>query len=155
TLITIEPGLLRLWTCCEAPNPNRPFQEFLVHQLSYSDVSSEVRASLESKAVQALHWINLVSGEFFRLHTERFNRNGRADHLLLDNLRYIRGELKEAGLDDDDICHDLLARIIFVQFLFDRKDSDGSAALNSIKLGRLHEEGVLSKIYTSFSEILE
>ena len=56
---------------------------------------------------------------------------------------------------DDDTSHDLLARIIFVQFLFDRKDSDGKAALNEEELRRLHErDGILSQTFTGFSDIL-
>ncbi len=74
--------------------------------------------------------------------------------MLLGNLRYIRYRLAEEGLTDDDICHDLLARTIFVQFLFDRKDSDGVAALNRNKLHRLHAEGILSSAYDDLSSIL-
>ena len=74
--------------------------------------------------------------------------------MLLSNLRHIRSELDKAGLKDDDIAHDLLARIIFVQFLFDRKDSDGNAALTPAKLGRLHDEGILKKLHNDFASIL-
>src|SRR3989304_978668 len=74
--------------------------------------------------------------------------------MLLSNLRYIRKELDKAGLKDDDIAHDLLARIIFVQFLFDRKDSDGNAALTPTKLARLHTEGTLKKSHGDFASIL-
>lgn len=154
-LITIEPGLLRAWSCCEAPDPNRRVNEFLVHQISPSDLSEERQAErLENRAARALHWINLVSGEFFSQHAARFNRDGRADQMLLGNLRHIRTKLGEAGLQDDDVCHDLLARIIFVQFLFDRKDSDGAAALTPTKLARLHAEGVLSRTHANFASIL-
>jgi hypothetical protein len=98
--------------------------------------------------------VNLVSGEFFKRSAGRFSRDGRADQMLLGNLRYIRARLREAGLEDDDICHDLLARIIFVQFLFDRKDSDGIAALNPNRLTRLHNDRVLARRHTSFDSIL-
>jgi len=135
TLITIEPSLLRVWTCCESPDPNRQLADFLVHEVSSRDLSSGQSLALENLAVRALHWVNLVSGDFFERHPERFSRDGRADQMLLGNLRYIRARLTEAGLEDDDVCHDLLARIIFVQFLFDRKDSDGIAALNPNRLG--------------------
>ncbi|WP_350357508.1 Eco57I restriction-modification methylase domain-containing protein [Paraburkholderia fungorum] len=154
TLITIEPGLLRAWSCCEAPNPDRQFDEFLVHEIKPGDLVSKKSDGLENRAARALHWINLVSGEFFSQHAERFDRDGRADQMLLRNLRDIRDKLRAAGLKDDDVCHDLLARIIFVKFLFDRKDSDGAAALTAAKLTRLHSEGVLSQPYADFASIL-
>lgn len=154
TLITIEPNLLRVWTCCESPDPNRELEKFVVHQVSSTDLSSGQGMALENRAVRALHWVNLVSGSFFEQNPERFNRDGRADQMLLGNLRYIRTRLTEAGLDNDDVCHDLLARIIFVQFLFDRKDSDGVAALNVNRLARLHNDGVLARAHTSFDSIL-
>jgi len=154
TLITIEPSLLRVWTCCESPDPNRQLADFLVHEVSSRDLSSGQSLALENLAVRALHWVNLVSGDFFERHPERFSRDGRADQMLLGNLRYIRARLTEAGLEDDDVCHDLLARIIFVQFLFDRKDSDGIAALNPNRLVRLHNDGILARLHTSLDSIL-
>ncbi|KGV19916.1 N-6 DNA Methylase family protein [Burkholderia pseudomallei TSV 43] len=153
-LITIEPNLLRVWSCCEAPDPNRQVDQLLVHQVTAADFKNSHAVSIESSAAQALHWINLVSGQFFHEHAERFNRDGRADQMLLGNLRYMRQKLADAGLVDDDICHDLLARVIFVQFLFDRKDSDGAAALTPSKLARLHAEGVLGHVHSSFDSIL-
>ncbi len=154
TLITIEPGLLRAWTCCEAPDPNKQIDEYLVHQVGQSDLAEGQAEILENRAARALHWINLVSGEFFSQHASRFSRDGRADQMLLGNLRDIRVKLWEAGLQDDDVCHDLLARVIFVQFLFDRKDSDGAAALTRSKLSRLHADGILSSVHNDFASIL-
>lgn len=154
-LVTIEPNLLRVWSCCEAPDPDKNVCDFLVHQVTSSDVTQVHSDGLESRAARALHWINLVSGEFFSQYAERFDRDGRADQMLLGNLRYIRARLADAGLRDDDICHDLLARIIFVQFLFDRKDPDGAAALTPAKLVRLHDDGILSRVHTGFASVLD
>ena len=70
------------------------------------------------------------------------------------NLRFMRSELARIGLINDDICHDLIARVIFVQFLFDRNDADGRAALNQDMLKRLHSDGILSRAYSSLAEIL-
>jgi hypothetical protein len=154
TLITFEPGLLRVWTCCESPDQNRRLEDFVVHRVSSDELDSKHSLALENLGARALHWVNLVSGEFFQQHAHRFNRDGRADQMLLGNLRYIRARLIEAGLEDDDVCHDLLARIIFVQFLFDRKDSDGIAALNPNRLARLHNDGILARLHTSFDSIL-
>jgi len=154
TLITIEPDLVRVWTCCETPPPrDQPITSLEVHSVAAELLSSGPRA-LEAQASRALHWLNLVSGEFFAAHASRFDRDGRADQLLLRNLRHIRAILATKGLNDDDICHDLLARVIFVQFLFDRRDTDGKPALSADSLKRLHAEGVLAGLYTTFAEIL-
>ncbi|WP_137136686.1 N-6 DNA methylase [Rhizobium sp. FKY42] len=154
TLITIEPDVVKVWSCCEAPSDDMLVDSFVVHTVSAAQFSDDHHARLENGAVRALHWINLVSGKFFADLADRFNRDGRADQTLLTNLRFIREKLLRSGLTDDDVCHDLLARVIFVQFLFDRKDSDGTAALNPDKLKLLFNEGVLSSIYRRFTDIL-
>lgn len=153
-VVTIEPDLLRIWTCCEPPNPNRPLSAFLVHELGEPEPQEAKRPTLELQAARALHWINLVSGEFFREHAHRFSRHGRADQMLMANLQDIRDKLSETGLRDDDICHDLLARVVFVQFLFDRKDSDGKPALTPAKMAYLHEQGVLHRPHENFASVL-
>lgn len=153
TVVTVEQGLLRVWTCCEPPDNRRPVGDYVVHELSDSDLADT--RSITQRATQALHWVNLVSGQFFRERSERFNRDQRADQMLLSNLRHLRKMLQDAGLTDNDVCHDLLARIVFIQFLFDRKDSKGNAALNRNKLAALHEEGVLKKEHKDLHSILE
>ncbi|MET1111800.1 MAG: N-6 DNA methylase [Allosphingosinicella sp.] len=153
-LITIEPDIVRVWTCCETPPPSdKPLDTLMVHEVPAAALVGRTDA-LEQQAARALHWLNLVSGEFFAQNAARFDRDGRADHLLLRNLRHIRAILAADGLADDDICHDLLARVIFVQFLFDRRDADGKPALNAESLKRLHTDGVLSEAYTTFAAIL-
>ena len=154
TLVTIEPTILKVWTCCEAPDPNRDLDAYLVQNLAFDALAPDGSHLLEAQAARALHWINLVSGHFFLAHAARFHRDGRADQMLLGNLRHIRSVLARQGLVDDDICHDLLARIIFVQFLFDRKDQDGKAALTPATLRRLQKEGVLAGAHDSFSSVL-
>jgi hypothetical protein len=153
-LVTIEPSLLRVWSCCEAPDPNRALEDYLVRDLRADELHADSAHALELQAARALHWINLVSGAFFSEHSTRFDRDGRADQMLLGNLRHIRGQLSQLGLTNDDICHDLLARIIFVQFLFDRKDQDGNPALTVASLHRLQREGVLAKVHDSFHGLL-
>lgn len=154
TLITIEPSQLRVWSCCEAPDRNRALEDYLVLRLGADDLPADRSKVLELQAARALHWINLVSGTFFAEHSARFDRDGRADQMLLGNLRYIRDQLSKLGLTNDDICHDLLARIIFVQFLFDRKDQDGNPALTVASLHRLQKEGLLKNIHDSFHGLL-
>lgn len=152
TLITIEPHLLRVWSCCEAPLEAQPIAARVVHSVDAALLAGSY--ALQSAAARALHWVNLVSGTFFANHADRFDRNGRADQLLLSNLRAIRSLLLSSGLADDDVCHDLLARVIFVQFLFDRKDSEGKAALNAAKLAKLQERKVLAQLHDSFASVL-
>ncbi|MCC0807652.1 N-6 DNA methylase [Methylobacterium sp. W2] len=154
TLITIEPTTLRVWSCCEAPNPDRPIADYLVTALTTLEMAGDQSTDLQRRAARALHWVNLVSGHFFAMHEGRFDRDGRADQMLLGNMRYIRDELAARGLVDDDVCHDLLARVIFVQFLFDRKDQDGNPALTEAKLHRLHKDQVLEERHSSFSSVL-
>ncbi|MBW4040279.1 MAG: N-6 DNA methylase [Acidobacteria bacterium] len=153
-LVTIEPSLLRVWSCCEAPDKNRALEDYLVRELRAEELQVDQAQTLELQAARALHWINLVSGAFFSDHSARFDRDGRADQMLLGNLRYIRDQLSQLGLTNDDICHDLLARIIFVQFLFDRKDQDGNPALTVASLHRLKKEGLLSNVHDSFHGLL-
>ncbi|MEK6335706.1 MAG: N-6 DNA methylase, partial [Acidobacteriota bacterium] len=124
--------------------------EYIVEQLSIADLENGV----SRRAAQILHWVNLVSGQFYKERPEQFRRDQRADQTLLDNLDFVRTRLRDSGLTNDDVCHDLLARIVFVQFLFDRKDSSGYAALNAGKLERLYEEGVLRGRHDSFASIL-
>jgi hypothetical protein len=154
TLITVEPATIRAWSCCEAPDPNRLIEEYLVSAIPAEALVTGQATQLQSRAARVLHWINLVSGQFFAEHAGRFDRDGRADQMLLGNMRYIRDELANRGLVDDDVCHDLLARVIFVQFLFDRKDQDGNPALTKGKLHRLHKEGILKRRHSSFESIL-
>lgn len=154
TVITIEPTLLRVWSCCEAPDPERDIDNYLVESLTAEDLEVEQSDQLQAHAARSLHWINLVSGLFFAKHSSRFDRDGRADQMLLRNLRYIREELKSNGLTNDDICHDLLARVIFVQFLFHRKDQAGNPALTVAKLHRLHKDGILENTHSSLDSVL-
>lgn len=152
-LVTVEPHLLRAWTCCEPPSPS---EELLapcaLHELPSSELAKP--GSLAKRAVQALHWVNLVSGQFFKDNASHFRRDQRADQLLLENLRFVRQALREKGLTNDDVCHDLLARVIFIQFLFDRKDSNGRAALNAGTLERLHSETKLNAKHENLASIL-
>ena len=154
TVITIEPAMIRVWSCCEAPDPEREVDTYMVKSLPATYLEGEQSDALEVSAARGLHWINLVSGQFFAENASRFDRDGRADQMLLKNLYYIREELVRQGLKNDDICHDLLARVIFIQFLFDRKDQDGKPALTVTMLHRLQKEGILENVHSSFDSIL-
>jgi hypothetical protein len=152
-LVTVEPHLLRVWTCCEPPG-NRLITDFVVKEVPTAGLAKATMTNRSAEATQALHWVNLVSGQFFKENAPRFHREQRADQMLLENLRFVRQQLHDIGLTNDDVCHDLLARIIFIQFLFHRKDSSGTAALNPAKLEWLHDQNILQDEHEGFSSIL-
>lgn len=154
-LITIEPGLVRAWSCCEEPpgtNENNPFKAQIKR---YELGTSEEHGDLSSQAARSLHWVQLVSGQYFKENESHFKRDHCADYLLLENLKGVRQKLIDDNGLDPDICHDLLARIIFVQFLFHRKDSNGRPALDTTRLNRLYEDRILSARYEELAQILE
>ena len=154
SLITMEPELLRVWTCYEEPPAASEILD-PVFEVSRSELESLNQPSLSQQAAKALdiHWAGLVSGQFFKEHHERFKRSHSADQMLLSNLKSLRKQLREQDLDYNTI-HDLLARIIFIQFLFDRKDSQGNPALNEELLNHLYRHEELSAKYHNLPEIL-
>lgn len=143
-LITLEPHLLRVWSCCEPPEQSK----------APNPVTEISQPSISEQAAKALQWVDLVSGQFFEEHDSRFRKSGSANQMLLSNLKEVRRQLSEEGLKKETI-HDLLARIIFIQFLFQKKDSNGTPALNERILRNLHETRVLSNYYDNLPEILE
>lgn len=146
-LITIEPHLIRAWSCYEKPDA----QSGEFPAVPIVKEGDGVITNID-KLIDSLHWIQLASGQFFAQRADRFDRNQRADTTLLNNLRYVR-KLLTADLPED-IAHDLLARIIFIQFLFQRTDSRGNPALSPRKMSNLHQQGVLSRTYTELAGIL-
>ena len=151
-LLTVEPHRLRAFTCCERPSPTVDGDK-LPAEISEARHDFENPPSLSDQAAYSLSWLELASGRFFHKYKRRFRSRNRADNLLVDNLQFVRSRLVEAGLGQD-IVHDLLARIIFVQFLFQRRDSEGNAALNPHYLSLLHERRVLSSRYQSLGKVL-
>jgi len=163
-LIVIEPTLIRVFSCYEKPKEQKlasnelPFEEvetgFSAPNPIYEYNPKAETLSTEAKsAIKALQWVELVSGNFFNEEKARFPREQKADETLLHNLSFIRKELNNEGLEYDTI-HDLLARIIFIQFLFDRKDSQGKSVISSEYLEQLHKDKELSSKYENPEEIL-
>ena len=153
-LITVEPSVLRAWTCWKRPvKAGEGVGKLRVEELR-SDLFDG--ASLSEQAARALHWVELASGSFFRnpKYSRYFQRNQRADHLMLEDLKGLRCRLLGKKLPQD-ICHDLIARVIFIEFLFQRKDSQGNAALDDGVLRNLRDEGVLSRDHGDLGSILE
>lgn len=144
SLITLEPNLLRVWSCCVDPEDPR----------SDVPITEATSASLSEQAADALQWVELVSGQFFQDNIDRFKKSGSADQMLLSNLKEVRRQLYEAGLHDYATIHDLLARIIFIQFLFQKRDSEGNFALDERILQDLYVDRVLSEVYRELPELL-
>ena len=147
-LITVDPVVIRAWTCCEPPSPEdeSPRTEIVEARISADDVATTARSSL-------LHWQHLQAATIFKRFPARFKPGLAASSLLLSNLKEIRREL----LADDlpvDLAHDLLGRLIFVQFLFHRQDSEGRSALNTEFLRTLKQRGVVKSTHQSLSSIL-
>lgn len=161
-LIVIEPTLIRVFSCYEKPKEKTvdlgklPFEtepEFSAPKPIHEFNPKEILSDDTRKAIKALQWVELVSGNFFKEEKDRFPREQKADETLLKNLSIIRQKLHKKGLEYDTI-HDLLARIIFIQFLFDRKDSQGKSIISSEYLEQLYKENKLSKEHKNLEEIL-
>jgi hypothetical protein len=150
-LLTVDPSSVRAWTCCEIPTQD---SSLFTNGPEIAEVRVEWGDNREQgQLATALHWVNLVSGRFFAERTERFDSSGRLDQVLLSNLKSIRRQLNQARLPYS-VAHDLLGRVIFIQFLFQRTDSSGNAALNASVLHRLVEQGVLQKQHEDLASIL-
>jgi len=117
-LITLEPHRLVAWSCCQSPKESLHDRIVCDMSSAYDSLTSE---SQQESVRNLLHWISLVTGNLLKQRETQFPADGRADALLLKNLKYIRRELLKDGLPQK-YCHDLLARVIFTQFLFHRKD---------------------------------
>lgn len=154
-LITIDPYEVRTWSCFVAPQ--QLMGQFDSEAAELSQIRGDIAsgASLADQAAKSLHWLSLVSGRLIQDHPAAFRPEGRADRLLLDNLKEARRKLL-AGSDglEADLAHDLIARLMFVQFLFDRKDAGGVSALNKNRLAQLHREGTLKKRHADLASIL-
>ncbi|MDI1444691.1 N-6 DNA methylase [Polyangium sp. 6x1] len=146
-LVTLEPHLIRAWTCWKRPSTGK---EQLADE---SLVASIDPKKIASQAAQSLHWVELATGQFFQKNEPHFMREERADLLLLANLKQLRKQMKATQLPED-IIHDLLARVIFIQFLMQRLDAAGVPALSPAVLRRLYDGGVLSNLHTSLDGIL-
>lgn len=153
-LLTVDDRELRAFSCSEPPSRDLPLDldsEITEARYVFDDMHEAVDDTADKRL--SLHWLELATGSFLSRHNERFKRRNRADNLLLDNLSLLRKRLNDDGLPFETI-HDLLARTIFVQFLFDRKDANGVTALNEERLAKLCEQEVLSEEYDSFADIL-
>ncbi len=156
-LIVSEPTLLRVWSLLDLPSsaggerqPPDPIGEAAWVNDDFRDLTIN------------LHWVYLSSRQFFKekKFAPHFNEANRADKTLLKNLRAVKDilladELIQGSIDEKkEIVHDLLSRVIFLQFLWDRKDKDGRSALNSDFLADLYRRSELRETHTSLASIL-
>ncbi len=147
-LITLEPHRVQAWTCALAPKKGKTQRKLdalrVMPPLALTEGEKRSRL-LQSDAAQVLHWVNLVSGDFVRERPAKFRKEERADAKLVGNLRAVRAKLLSTGMEME-VCHSLLARLIFTQFLFQRRDSDQNPAITQRVLeGRF--DGSLKKVY--------
>jgi type I restriction-modification system DNA methylase subunit len=149
-LVTLEPHRLMAWSCLQDPNQNESMRR--VCEFSGQDSSKKGDPNEQERIRELLHWVSLVTGHLQKQMPSHFPSDGRADTLLLKNLRYVRKELLSQGLDRT-FCHDLLARIIFTQFLFHRKDSSGKPFFSNTLLGK-RCDGELQHVYSDLPSIL-
>jgi len=159
-LITIDPVALRSWSCCEPPDTDGALFNSAEIPEGRLDLESPVAAQVH--VAHVLSWLSLTSGAFFRRPATApfFNRNNAADRLLLENLREVRRQLHDGDAKTDrppldyGTIHALLARLMFLQFLADRRDVDGHAALSPEFFVQRQQDGTLTGIYDSFSSVL-
>ncbi|SIN83670.1 N-6 DNA Methylase [Singulisphaera sp. GP187] len=150
-LITLEPHRLIVWSCYQ--HPKKSLAQRKVHELDSKQFATSP-SSQQPSLLALLHWVSLITGSVLRQTPSKFPMEGRADKLLLKNLRFIRRQLLNSNPSlPRHYCHDLLARMIFTQFLFDRKDSDGRPFIDR-KLLEGRFEGKLTQVHTGLETIL-
>lgn len=151
-LVTLEPRRIIAWTCHCDPNQSEQMRKVCELPTPPGFTSS---GDQEQRHVRdLLHWVSLITGHIQQQRPEHFRADGRADALLLKNLRFVRGELITRGLPQN-FCHDLLARIVFTQYLFHRRDADGSAFFTSHLLDRLKNDGTLKTSHGDLGAVLQ
>ena len=133
-LITLEPHRIQSWTCSKKPGKKRKAEDFRILPPIEWEEGESPASALQQEAAQALHWVQLVSGGLLEQHKSKFPKDERVDAVLVSNLKAVRASLtKELGLPIET-CHNLLARLIFTQFLFQRVDSKGRPAISQSEL---------------------
>jgi hypothetical protein len=170
-LVTLEPNRVLVWSCNVPPSETESTTGEFAFAASSADfterlISCEITrlddplaqatagTAVEQSAIQALHWVNLLAGRHFQRRPDAFKPEGKLDSTLIRNLLHVRNHLHDTlGLGTAH-CHDLLARLIFVQFLFQRKDSKGRAALHREKLHALAARGTLRKRHDDLVALL-
>lgn len=167
-LVTLEPSRIFLWSCCVPPvertneaSLNLEPPDLASHLISVAFERTDdplaaltTAQGIECDAIKALHWVNLLAGRHFTERPDAFKPSGRLDETLILNLVAVRNHLTGTLKLPERRCHDLLARLIFIQFLFQRTDSSGRAALNVDRLRALTKDGILKRNHTTLEGLL-
>jgi N-6 DNA Methylase len=155
-LVTLEPQQLVAWSCYQ--DPKLPLEDRRVCELPTPAGFNASAMSQQHDVRKLLHWVSLVTSRLQRELPGKFPSDGRADVLLLKNLRHIRQALLASDWGQEErgkeFCHDLLARTIFTQFLFHRKDSNGEPFFSQRLMKRLHDDGTLSRFHVDLVSVL-
>jgi hypothetical protein len=163
-LITLEPTRVLAWSCNVRPShdPKATGRERLAGKLvswEFERTNDALAHQIEiigseQSAAQALHWVSLLAGSHFETHPQSFKTSQRLDATLIANLLCVRNELRDRLGLQESRCHDLLARLIFIQFLFQRKDSKGYPAIHAAKLHKLADDKVLQNRHDTLESLL-
>ena len=154
-LITIDPQAVDVWSCFVPPGSLMGQPDPTRARIQDASAARGPDGSLGEKVLISLRWLSLVSGKLIEDNASFFPTEGRADQTLLENLKAARGALLQ-GQDrlTPDLAHDLLARLMFIQFLFDRQDASGESALNGARLEELHRTGELNGLHKDLQSVL-
>jgi type I restriction-modification system DNA methylase subunit len=117
-LFLAYPGELKVYDL--ANEPAKDIQEW--GKLSHLAVAKSINEVAEK--LKAFRREQLETGLIFEEEELRFgDLNNRADKALINNLKEVRKELIEDGLDNDNIkyAHALIGRSIFIRYLEDRE----------------------------------
>lgn len=145
-LITLEPHRVIAWSCCQPPQGTIADRQVCTF---------EQGNSAQESVRWLLHRVSLVTGKLLQQEHKKFSWEGRADATLLDNLKVIRADLLAANPPLQlEHCHDLLARVIFTQFLFHRRDREGRPFFDR-NLLESRCDGSLRRVHSDLASILQ
>ncbi|MBM3459259.1 MAG: hypothetical protein FJX77_12085, partial [Armatimonadetes bacterium] len=123
--VVVDRQQVRAWSCWEQPSATAEKETPPLSVHSFSDP--------EAETAQLFHWMALATGQLLERYPERFQPERRADRLLLENLREVRSRFLEECPERpplaDSLIHRLLGRLVFAQYLFQRRDFAGEAVL--------------------------
>lgn len=150
--IALEPDRLRGWSAWEASRSGHSREQergaFATLELGCHETQNQ------SLSQTPFHWLSLVTRQFLRDAPHRFTGSKtRVDHVLLSNLRFVTEYLREQALAPDLIA-DLLTRVTFLCYAWQRRDSSGRALLNPEVFRNLHSQGHLSEPFEDLPSVL-
>ena len=90
-LIILEPHRLMAWSCYQDPGQSEDLRR--VCSLETPDAAIPPATPEQRQIRELLHWVSLITGDFLRQRPQHFPGDGRADQLLLKNLRHVRRRL--------------------------------------------------------------